>query len=313
MQGGRLGKVLVAAVVAATPVLAATTAGAAPVRPTAQVAPPTATPEEVAERWVRAAIVDLLGRPATDQEVATLAGRRLGGTSRGVIAKELARSPQWVGAVVTDLYQHILGRDPETAGLAYWVERIQHGDRVASVAVSIYGAPEYYAGAGGGTDGGFVDALYESILDRAAESSGREYWVGRLEGRQVAVGPGPFACSCRAEARGRRVQALYDTLLGRPASASDREYWAARLVREDDIVLAAHLVGSAEYEARAQQRDDTVGDQLDPGAPVTIATQRLDDHVPTPSWASSGDAGTVVLHRDGYLTADLVAVERRHR
>ncbi|HMJ76793.1 MAG TPA: DUF4214 domain-containing protein, partial [Iamia sp.] len=265
-----------------------------------------ATPEDGAERWVRAAVLDLLGRPATDLEVATLSGRIVAGTSRGVIAKELARSREWTASVVTDLYQHILDREPDFAGLEYWIGRLRGGDRVASVAVSIYGSPEYYAEVGG-TSGAYVDALYQSVLGRTAEAGGRAYWIDRLD-RGTSRWVVARSVFLSAEARGRRVDALYLTLLGRPASAADRAYWAGRLVREDDIVLAAHLVASAEHQARAQTRPETAGYELDPGDPVTVAVTQ-GNFVADPTVGVSGDGATVVHPRDFYLRADLEAVD----
>ncbi len=297
----RSGGVVAVVVVATALVMALVTEPGAPAGAQAwpgspEPPPPADAPPEViaAQRWVRAAVLDLLGRPAPEAEVATLAGRLAAGTPRGTIAKELARSDEWVGAVVTDLYQHILGRDPEPAGLAYWVDRLQGGDRVASVAVSIYAADEYYADAGG-TPGDYVDALYESILDRAPDVDGRAFWVDRLESgvNRWRVAKELFLSF---EARGRRVDALYRSLLGRAASLADRSYWAGRLATEDDIVLAAHLVASAEYEARAQTRPETVG----PTRPPAATGGEL---------GVSGDGATVVRARGGYFQADLEAVD----
>jgi hypothetical protein len=209
---------------------------------------------------------------------------------------------------VTDLYLHILDRAPDAGGLAYWIGRLGAGDRVASVAVSIYGSPEYYAEAGS-TPAGYVDALYESVLDRAAEPAGRAYWIDRLGAgtSRWVVARNLFLSF---EARSRRVDALYLTLLGRPASVADRAYWADRLAREDDIVLAAHLVSSAEHQARAQTRADTADEPISIGPATTVAQPHQSLFPPsTPAVAVSGDAATVVHSREESYSASMQAVD----
>jgi hypothetical protein len=278
--------VVAVAVVAATWLTSATAPTAA-----RDVAPRADDPSaEDLEAWAAAAHRDLLGREATPEEVADVRDRVLAGTAtRGDVAAELARSDEWVGTVVTELYEHVLGRGPDADGLAYWVARIQAGDRVATVAVSIYGSQEYWVRASSARDT-YVRALYRDILDRAPDGDGLQYWVGRLAGgtpRWVVA----RALFLSAEARGRRVGGLYGELLGRRAAADERDYWVGRLATIDDIHLAAFLVGSDEYLALA----------VDPPPPIGPATELVPPRdfafLGTPVIGISGDGDTVAVPR----------------
>jgi len=144
----------------------------------------------------------------------------------------------------------VLGRPPDAGGRAYWANRLANGTRVATIAGLMYGSAEYFAGAGG-TNGSYIDKLYQAILQRPADPSGRSYWVGQLNAgyprEQLATN---FFLSI--ESNGRRVDALYATLLGRAPDPGGRDYWAHVLVGTDDVQLAALLVGSPEYFSRAQ-------------------------------------------------------------
>ncbi len=97
-------------------------------------------------------------------------------------------------AFVTSLYQDILGRDPEMAGLDGWLARLNNGVSQSSVVSQIYNSPE--AVADRATQGvqanpqaagqiGLVTALYQTILGRAPETAGLNGWLARLDSGQT--------------------------------------------------------------------------------------------------------------------------------
>ncbi|MFT7597131.1 MAG: hypothetical protein ACI8TP_000049 [Acidimicrobiales bacterium] len=76
-------------------------------------------------------------------------------------------------AYVSDLYRRILGRSPDTDGLAFWVGRLQSGeDRLVDVVLGLWYSPEFRALR--------VTAAYDNVLARAPDAAGLDYWAERL-------------------------------------------------------------------------------------------------------------------------------------
>lgn len=226
--------------------------------PTGNVGSDTATwtvdlPLSAPASWVTALHVDLLDREPTATELADAVARLEGGTSRAVIARELARSDEWVGTVVTRFYVDTLGRQPDASGKAFWVDRILTGTAtVAQVAAAFYASPEYHGGIGGGTDATWVADLFTKLLHRDATTGDVTYWTARIQARgRTIVAREVFGS---LESRRDRVTGLYEALLGRAPDVAGRDFWADRLARQDDLALAVHLVTSAEYATRAVTR-----------------------------------------------------------
>jgi len=191
-----------------------------------------------------------LQRAATSAEIANWAAQLDGGAPRSTLTSSLSTSPEWVAAQLRDLYQRVLGRDPDSSGVAYWTGRVQAGMRLSDIGAFFYGSPEYFTKVGG-TNDAFVASLYTNILGRTPDDSGRSYWVQQLDaGAATVTVAGGFYAS--VESRLGRVAALYQTLLGRAPDAAGQSYWADQLLRVDDIVLAAFLGASDEFFNRAQ-------------------------------------------------------------
>lgn len=203
-------------------------------------------------RLVDAAVRDLLGRPSTDADHERWTERLDDGSlRRSAFAADVARTPEWTRVVVSDLYVKILGRPAEPAGRDFWADRLVRGQRTADLAADLYASAEFF-NAAGGTVEGYVEAVYQNILERAADAEGKAYWVARLgSGSRKPIARSFFLT---VESNAKRVDVLYAKLLDRAPDAGGRTYWAQRLVREDDIALAGLLTASQEYFAAAQTR-----------------------------------------------------------
>jgi hypothetical protein len=202
-----------------------------------------------AAAWTDAVHRDLLGRPSRFGERYEWGRRLREGTPRGELTLALSRSPEWTGRVVDTLYDDIFGRAADPGGRAYWAGLIGGGLRVSEVASHFYGSDEWFARpaptGGGGTVGGWVDALYGRILRRDPDAA-RAYWVDEVRSGvpRVLVAK---AFYLSLESNVRRVDALYRVLLGRRADEAGRQYWGRMLVDVDDIRLAGLLTASDEY------------------------------------------------------------------
>ena len=92
------------------------------------------------------------------------------------VAARFFASPEYFGTMtseewIIDLYAEILGRTPDTAGLAYWQGQVVETSE-ASVATRLYQMPE--------SRGRRVELLFEKLLDRAPDTAGQAYWADQL-------------------------------------------------------------------------------------------------------------------------------------
>ncbi len=79
------------------------------------------------------------------------------------------------------LYQTMLDRAPDTAGLAEWTSRLAQGNTtLAGVAQGFVASNEFRATYGALNDQEFVTLLYRNVLDREPDSGGLANWVGSL-------------------------------------------------------------------------------------------------------------------------------------
>ena len=74
---------------------------------------------------------------------------------------------------------NLLGRDADTAGLAYWVALFQAGYTTEDINSGFVGSPEYYnkAGSSAGNPAKWVREAYLDVLFRAAAVSEFNYWL----------------------------------------------------------------------------------------------------------------------------------------
>ncbi|HEU5149380.1 MAG TPA: DUF4214 domain-containing protein [Iamia sp.] len=202
-----------------------------------------------ADAFVTAAHHDLLGRAPTGDELARGVNLLDSGANRRMVVTALTRSDEWLGSIVTGFYTRTLGRQPDAAGLAFWVGALRSGrSTVAEVAASFYASAEYRRG----RVEGWVADLYGAILGRAPSAADVAWWSARVR----AHGPTWVAVRIHGsiESRRDRVTALYQHLLGRAPERAGLDFWAARIATAGDLVLARDLAVSAEYRTRAIAR-----------------------------------------------------------
>jgi hypothetical protein len=73
---------------------------------------------------------------------------------------------------ITAAYTDLLGRAPDSGGLAYWEALLSSGASQSSVIAGILSSTEYRSD--------FVQSLYSNLLGRNADPGGLSYWVGQL-------------------------------------------------------------------------------------------------------------------------------------
>jgi hypothetical protein len=79
------------------------------------------------------------------------------------------------------LYQAAFNRTPDKAGLSGWINGVDAGMSMLTVAAEFIKSNEFKALYGAApTDAEFVNLLYTNALHRTADAGGLEYWVGQL-------------------------------------------------------------------------------------------------------------------------------------
>ena len=80
------------------------------------------------------------------------------------------------------LYNAAFARFPDASGLEYWIDKYSSGtDDSRAVASSFLDSDEFKTLYGENvSDSTYVDNLYKNVLDRSADTSGLNYWVGQL-------------------------------------------------------------------------------------------------------------------------------------
>ncbi len=82
-----------------------------------------------------------------------------------------------IEAFIERLYLNILNRNADANGLAYWSNVIQL-ESAAFVARGFFNSPEFTDL--GLPDEAFIERLYQTLFDRAADQGGKTYWLNQL-------------------------------------------------------------------------------------------------------------------------------------
>ncbi|MFN8017731.1 MAG: DUF4214 domain-containing protein [Acidimicrobiales bacterium] len=236
-----------------------TTTTTAPTTTTTQPPPP----PELAPFRSSSALVDqqyddVLRRKATSADLA-YGGSRVGSTwTPGQFVANLEASSEADDRfhAVTRLYRAYFLRNPDHAGLTYWLNRRAEGRTLVSISASFAGSSEFTRRYGKLSNADFVDRVYQNVLGRPADANGLAYWKVRLDkGMSRGQVMANFSQSSEYAAKtqaGVRVVALYEALLQRPADPDVYALFEAGLRNGSTTLtsLATYVWGSDEYQAR---------------------------------------------------------------
>ncbi|MDZ4780178.1 MAG: DUF4214 domain-containing protein, partial [Planctomycetia bacterium] len=96
--------------------------------------------------------------------------------------------------------------------------------------------------------GQFVDAAYQDVLERRAESGGLEFWSDLLGTKAISREDVARSILNSAEYTRGEVSDLYTELLGRPADAGGLNFWTAAVQGGTSLLdVQAGFLGSNEY------------------------------------------------------------------
>jgi hypothetical protein len=179
----------------------------------------------------------------------------------------LATSPTDTAGQVYRLYEATLGRAPDQEGLTNWVDALNSGASLQTVAAGFVGSAEFQADYGSLSNNAFVTLLYQNVLHRVPDPTGLSNWVNALNTgqdtpAQVVLG---FTESQEdindlsapvqqglwvGNADAAEVARLYDTTLGRLPDASGLANWTQQLENGTALLqIAQGFVGSSEFQS----------------------------------------------------------------
>ncbi|HLJ92666.1 MAG TPA: DUF4214 domain-containing protein [Gemmataceae bacterium] len=191
---------------------------------------------------------DLLQRPVDSAGLAHYSGLLESGVSRMQIVQQIESSDEYHKLVVTDLYRRILGRSPDDSGNATYTNFLNQGGTAEQVGAFLLGSDEYLKIAGG-SNTGFLQAIYPLTLHRPIDSSGAQSWGQALAGgtSRSAVAAAILAS---LESDQLETEVLYANFLHRSPDPSGLDTFTNLLQRGvPDETVSAILIGSDEYFA----------------------------------------------------------------
>jgi hypothetical protein len=85
------------------------------------------------------------------------------------------------------LYQAAFDRAPDHVGLGFWIKMMDGGQTLDQVSAAFVSSQEFTSMYGANaSDSQFVEALYQNVLHRQAESGGFDFWMAAIEEHGVS-------------------------------------------------------------------------------------------------------------------------------
>jgi hypothetical protein len=208
-----------------------------------------ATIGSFAERLVAEIFEELLHRAVDAVGLGYWSGQVAINVPASQVVRGIQDSVEYRAGVVQDLYNRYLHRNADPGGLGTFVNFLGNGGTVAQVAAALVGSGEYFQVRGGGSNGGFLGALYQDALSRGLDPTGQVGFTALLNG---GVSPGQVAGAIfgSGEFNQNLVKNWYQTFLHRQADDGGLATFTNALqqgARYEDVIAA--LLGSGEFQA----------------------------------------------------------------
>jgi len=202
------------------------------------------------ERFVSQAYLDLLQRPVDATGLQVFGAALDAGLPPSQVSQGITSSQEYRTDLIAADYQLFLHRTADLPGLGNFLNFLGTGGTDEQIAVILTGSAEYFQNRGGGTNDGFLTALFQDALARPIDAGGRTGFDQQLAGgvTRAQVASAIFGST---EYRQDLVGSYYLRFLHRPADSGGMANFIAVLgngAKDEDVIAA--LLGSGEYLAR---------------------------------------------------------------
>jgi hypothetical protein len=161
------------------------------------------------------------------------------------VAAGIIRSPEALGIVVDDLYRRLLDRDAG-AGRAGWINFLQTGGTLEAAKSLFITSPEYHILYG--SDGAFVQSVYNKVLERQAVNSEVTQWESLLPNiGRVGLANDVLAS---VEYRTLTIKQYYSQILRRTAAPSTGEVAGWVNSGQDLLSIEVIFAGTGEFQMK---------------------------------------------------------------
>jgi hypothetical protein len=209
---------------------------------------------------------DLLKREPEPQGLQFWTNLIDGGLSRQTAVAQIESSPEFRNAVVQGLYQLYLHRAADPTALASMSDFLLHGTP-EQVATMLTASSEYFQVRGGGTNSGYLTALFNDALNRAPDASPLQatapldltQQANRTVIAQAVFGSDEylndlinFPGGMKNSFQGQIPVGFFQAYLGREAdTAAIQNYFSELKSGQPETTIIAQILASDEYFARA--------------------------------------------------------------
>jgi hypothetical protein len=176
------------------------------------------------------------------------------------ITREIQTSPEDRLDEVEGVYQSLLGRSPDPAGLDASMKFLDSGGTMNSLDATVFGSSEFFSDSGGSA-GGFTDSLYQDILGREADPTGAAFWESQLAS---GTPPSTVAMDFEDSTEGIRkeVSDFYTNDLARQPDTGGLNGWVSRIEQGEDPPVVEASMLSIESLKRISNYVSTTGANL---------------------------------------------------
>ncbi len=239
------------------------------------------------QQFVSQIYTDLLHRPVDAGGLAYWSSLLNQGASEAQVALSLESSPEYLSTVVENAFTTLLNRPADATGLANWVQYLNNNAPVSAMIANIAASTEFFADAGG-TNSGFVNLLYQDLLNRSPDPTGMAAFTGELNAG-ISTYIVAYQILSSNEYDQDVVASDYLRIFRRPADSGGLDYWAAQLgngMTQQDLV--ASLLSSPEYADRAP-----------PTPVVTLPSSAVTIDESSATISGTAQSGSIVLVHNG--------------
>lgn len=216
---------------------------------------PTPVVLTVSQRFVQNAYQDILGRDAEAGALQTFSTMiDQGRLTHQQLLLGLQLSPEGRFLAVHRIYQQLLGRLADPSGLQASLSFLGHGGTVEQLRSIITASSEYFQSRAGGTNAGFISAMYQDALGRAPDSVGNANISAALTNGadRLTIARDMYLS---AEFKEANVKNAFQQLFKRAPNSNEltafRQYY--HTTHSNELLLAT-LAGTAEYLAKPENQ-----------------------------------------------------------